>query len=221
MLANAMTEERKLQRVTITLIRNPKFALLSGLLMVGKTYIADNVPTAKTNGRDEMYGRAFVKSLDEKELAFVRLHEVGHKMYRHLTTWRKLHKENHKLANMACDYVINIMLRDLDPGEEHIAMPRYKDGPMKGRIMGLVDERFRGMNSKQVFDILKQEGEGGEGGEGNPDEEGFDEHGWDEAEELSEDEAKELEREIDQAIRQGIINDRKLNGGEAGGLARD
>jgi hypothetical protein len=221
MLANAMTEERKLQRVTITLIRNPKFALLSGLLMVGKTYIADNVPTAKTNGRDEMYGRAFVKSLDEKELAFVRLHEVGHKMYRHLTTWRKLHKENHKLANMACDYVINIMLRDLDPIEEHIAMPRYKDGPMKGKIMGLVDERFRGMNSKQVFDILKEEGEGEGGDERNPDEEGFDEHGWDEAEELSEDEAKELEREIDQAIRQGIINDRKLNGDGAGGLARD
>jgi predicted metal-dependent peptidase len=76
------------------------------------------------------------------------------------------------------------------------------------------------MNSKQVFDILKSEGVG-DGGEGNPDEEGFEEHGWDEAEELSEDEAKELEREIDQAIRQGIINDRKLNGEGAGGLARD
>jgi predicted metal-dependent peptidase len=215
-----MTEERKLQRVTITLIRNPKFALLSGLLMVGKTYIADNVPTAKTNGRDEMYGRAFVKSLDEKELAFVRLHEVGHKMYRHLTTWRKLYNEDKGLANAACDYVINIMLHDLDPAGDYITMPKYKDGPMKGQIMGLLDERFRGMNSKEVFDILKQEPRRGGSG-GNPNEEGFDEHGWDEAEALGEDEAKELEREIDQAIRQGIINDRKLNGEGAGGLARD
>jgi len=221
MLGTAMTEERKLQRVTITLLRNPKFALLSGVLMLGKTYIADNVPTAKTNGRDEMYGRKFVKELTEKELAFVRLHEVGHKMYRHLTTWRKLYKEDAKLANAACDYVINIMLRDLDPTEEYIAMPRHKDGPHKGEIMGLVDPAFRGMNSKQVFDILKQEGRRGGGGDRNPDEEGFDDHAWDEAEELSADERKELEREIDQAIRQGIINDKKLNGDGSGGLARD
>jgi len=33
--------------------------------------------------------------------------------------------------------------------------------------MGLVDERFRGMNAKQVFDILREEkGKGGSGGSG-------------------------------------------------------
>ena len=52
-----MLEERKLQKAKISLMRDPKFALLSGILMVGKTTIDENIPTAATNGRDERYGR--------------------------------------------------------------------------------------------------------------------------------------------------------------------
>ena len=58
-----MTEERKLAKVKISLMREPKFALWQGVMMVGKTRIDDNVPTAATNGRDEVYGRKFVKDL--------------------------------------------------------------------------------------------------------------------------------------------------------------
>ena len=179
-----MLEERKVQKAKISLMRNSKFALLSGIMMVGRTRVDDNIPTACTNGRDERYGREFVKKLRDPELAFVVAHENAHKMYRHLTTWRKLHDENHSLANQACDYVINLMLKDLDPSESVIAMPRYTDGPLKGRVMGLVDERFRGMNAKQVFDILKEEDEGGGGGDGD----GFDDHDWDGARDMTEEE---------------------------------
>jgi len=217
-----MLEERKVQKAKITLMRNPKFALLSGVLMVGRTSVVDNVPTACTNGRDERYGRKFVKDLREQELNFLVAHENGHKMYRHLTTWKKLHDENHRLANQACDYVINLMLKDLDPTESVIAMPRFPQGhPMAGRVMGLVDERFRGMNSKQVFDILKQEQE--EGGSGGDDGEdgGFDDHDWQDAKDMSEEEKKELEREIDQAIRQGVMAQQKLAGSGVGGLDRE
>jgi len=76
-------EERKLKKVKISLMRNPMFAMWSGLMMVGKTRIDDDCPTAATNGRDEIYGREFVKDLTEKELAFVVLHECMHKIYRH------------------------------------------------------------------------------------------------------------------------------------------
>ena len=34
-----MNEERKLQKVKINLMRDPKFALMSGILMVGKTLV--------------------------------------------------------------------------------------------------------------------------------------------------------------------------------------
>lgn len=206
-----MSEERKLQKVKINLMRDPKFALMSGILMVGKTGIKDGIPTACTNGRDEWYGREFVKKLTEKELGFVVAHEAMHKMYRHLTTWRKLHDEDARLTNCACDYVINLQLKDLDKAESVIAMPTYKDGPNKGEKMGLVDEKFRGMNAKQVFDILKQEQDGDDGGDG--DGEGFDEHDWDGAEDLSDEEKKELERQVDQAIRQGLIAQKKFGKG--------
>lgn len=215
-----MSEERKLQKVKINLMRDPKFALMSGILMVGKTGIKDGIPTACTNGRDEWYGRDFVKKLTEKELGFVVAHEAMHKMYRHLTTWRKLHDEDARLANAACDYVINLQLKDLDRVESVIAMPTYKDGPNKGEKMGLVDEKFRGMNAKQVFDILKQEQDGDGGGQGDGDGEGFDEHDWDGAEDLSDEEKKELERQVDQAIRQGLIAQKKFGKG-AGDLERE
>jgi len=215
MLGEKLTPERKLQRVKINLLRNPKVAVMSGILMVGRTFVDATLPTARTNGRDEWYGEKFIATLDERELAFVIMHEASHKMYRHLTTWKKLHDENHELANMACDYVINLMLRDLDPTETFMAMPRNKDG----KVMGLIDERFRGMNAKQVFDILKQEQEKRGRGQGQGEGEGFDEHDWDGAK-LSEDDAKELEREIDQAIRQGLIAEQKVKGNGRSDLAR-
>jgi predicted metal-dependent peptidase len=216
-----MLEERKLQKAKITVMRNPKFALLQGVMMVGKTHVRDDIPTACTNGRDEMYGRAFVKKMSDRELAFVIAHEAGHKMYRHLTTWTKLHTENAQLANQAMDYVINLMLKDLDPNESVIAMPRYTEDTghpkaKKGDFMGLVDERFRGMNTKQVYDILKEEQKDGKGG-GSGEGDGFDEHDWEGAEGLSDEEKQELAREIDQAIRQGLIAHQK-NIGKGGGM---
>ena len=217
-----MNEERKVQKAKITLMRDPKFALLSGILMVGKTGVDENTPTARTNGRDEWYGRKFVKDLSDAELMFVVAHENYHKMYRHLTTWKKLHDIDHRLANQACDYVINLQLRNLDSSEKLISMPKYKDGLMRGKPMGLCDARFANMNAKQVFDILREEQEegGGGGGGGDGDGEGFDDHDWGEAEDMTEEEKKELERDIDQAIRQGIIAAKRAGEG-AGGLDRE
>ena len=210
------TEERKLRRVKVNLMRRPEFALWSGIMMVGSTSLSDDVPTAVTNGRDEIYGRDLVKMLNDKELGFVILHETLHKAFRHLTTWRKLYKADPQLANMACDYVINLMLVGMDKGEQFIAFPK-KDGER----FGLYDEKYRGMNAKQVFDLLKQEqkdsGGGNDfGGKGD----GFDQHDWDGAGELNEQESKELEREIDQALRQGQIAAQKTAGKQHGDIDR-
>ena len=215
-----MLEERKVQKSKISLMRSPNFALLSGVMMVGKTKVVENLRTACTNGRDESYGRAFVKGLRDQELNFVVAHENYHKMYRHLTTWRKLHDIDHKVANKACDYVINLQLQDLDPNGVLVAMPRYKNG----KAMGFVDERFRGMNAKEVFDILmKEKEEGGGGDDGDPDngDPEFDDHDWDGARDMTPEEKKELEREIDQAIRQGIMAQQKIAGNGAGNLDRE
>ena len=219
----AITTERKLARCKIGLMRNKKFALMSGLLMVGTTSIVDGLPTARTNGRDEEYGRAFVDGMSEIEVSFVIMHECMHKMYQHLTTWRKLYDIDRDLANQACDYVINLELKELDPAEQFIAMPRDK----AGKNVGLIDTKFRGMSTKQVWDILrKEQDEGKQGGEGKPGGnkggkgDSLDDHDWEGANALGKEEKEALAKEIDQAIREGIANDKKMNGDKAGDLAR-
>lgn len=204
-------EERRLKKVKISLMRNSKFALWSGILMVGKTYVRDDIPTACTNGRDEIYGSKFIKELDDKELAFVVLHEALHKAYRHLFIWRKLAEEDRELTNAACDYVINLQLVELDPNQDVIAIP-MKDG----KVYGLVDKKYKGMNTKQVFDALKAEGKSGDDfGDG------FDYHNWEEAKDLTDAVKKELEKEIDQALRSGQIAQTKLHGKGGGGMNRE
>lgn len=216
-------EERKLKRVKIGLMRNPQFALWSGIMMVGKTTLSDDIPTAMTDGRDEWYGRDFVKKLPDEELAFVVLHENMHKALRHLTTWRKLYNENPQLANVACDYVINLMIVESDPQGKFVRFPKWPDGPQQGERMGCYDEQYKGMTAKQVFDLLKQEQEEGEGegGGSGGGQQGFDEHDWQGAKDLSAEDKQELEREIDQAIRQGMIAQQKAIGQGAGNLHRE
>ena len=205
-------QERRLKKIKIALMRNPQFAYWQGIMMVGKTELREDTCTAATNGRDEFYGREFVKELDDKELAFVVLHENLHKAYRHLFIWKKLDEIDRNLTNAACDYVINLQLVEMDPNEQVIAMPKKN-----GKVNGLLDLRFKGMNTKQVFDILrKEQEENGDIGEGN-----FDFHDWDGAKELSAEDKKVLEREIDQAIRQGQIAHTKVHGKGAGGANRE
>lgn len=237
MLKNKLPAERRLELVHVSLMRDKRFAFFAGLFMVGRTTIVDQPITARTNGRDAEYGRGFVDTLSDKELAFLVLHENMHKCYRHLTTWRALYDKDRRRANMACDYVINIQLQDMDPDERLIAMPRDKK---TGQIIGLVDEKYRGMDAKQVWDLLesgKREGQKPRRGESGPGEqgqdqgqgddeqsdnesgssEGFDEHDWEGAKEMGESEQKELAQEIDRALRQGGIYAGKVGGN----LSRD
>jgi len=107
---------------------------------------------------------------------------------------------------MACDYVINQQISDIDENGRLIKVPS----------MALIDKRFRGMDSKQVFDILKQEQEQG-GGQGQGDGEGqpLDDHMWQNAADMPSAEREALEKAIDQAIRQGEQLAGKLGGTSA------
>lgn len=214
------TTERKLKRVKINLMRDPRFAYWRGIMMIGTTSIDDKFPTAYTDGCNEVYGRALIESQDDKQVAFVVLHENLHKIGRDLGIWRKLFEEDAQLANMACDYHHNLLLVDMDPLEQTIRFPTHPDG----QRMGLLDERFRGMDVPTIFRILKKEKQEGKGpfkpdGDGQQTE-NFDEHGWGDADSRTEDEKHELEREIDRALRVGEMEHRKVNGNKSGDMER-
>ena len=104
-IGKQLTEEQRLSKAVVDIM--PRIPEISGLLMIGERKIDETVPTACTNGRDEFYGRAFVAAHNDAELRFVVIHEVFHKMYRHLVTWAHLWKICPRTANIAMDYDIN------------------------------------------------------------------------------------------------------------------
>jgi len=232
-----LTAEQRIEKCHINLMKHPNFCLFSGLFMVGRVTVDDETPTARTNGLHVVYGRAFVERLNDKQLAFLILHENMHKAYRHLVVWRKLYLENSPLANMACDYVINLQLIEYDPHGNTIELPTDEEG----NPMGCLDEAYKGMDAHEVYLLLKKkckssggkgkgnvkvilvggnesggEGDGeseenGEGG-GKGNQESFDEHDWDGAEEMSAEEVQESAKEIENALRQGAILAGKMKG---------
>jgi predicted metal-dependent peptidase len=93
----AVTAEQRLEKNVVKIFSNSKYAALSGVLLIGERSVDDTIPTACTNGRDERYGREMIDALSDAELRYVILHEVRHKLYRHLKTWKNLHDINHSL----------------------------------------------------------------------------------------------------------------------------
>ena len=205
-----LSAEQRLSKNITQIMGNPKYVALAGVLMIGEKGIKDDCPTAYTNGRDDYYGRAFVDGLADSEFRFLILHETYHKLFKHLTTWEHLNKDDPKLANMACDYVINLMIAD-ENRDMFAVMPKDAEG----NAIGLLDEKFRNMDTAQVYKILKQEQEEKGGAASSTPNEGggLDEHDWEGAQEMSADEQRELAQEIDQAVRQGALTAGKVGSG--------
>ena len=225
-----LTEEQRLTKAVVSIMSSPKYVALAGVLMIGERSVVDDpsVPTACTNGRDEFYGREFVSKLNDAELRFLVLHEVYHKLFRHLTTWKHLYMQDAYLANVSCDYVINLKIVD----------DNYQDGfaTMTGELAkGCYDRKYVGMDTAQVFHLLRKDqpqGGGGRGGiivigdpedgDGTPQngsgslpdgQEPFDAHDWEGAQEMTADEQRDLAREIDEAVRQGALVAGKMGSG--------
>ena len=224
-----LTAEQRIERCHVQMMKHKNFCLFSGLFMIGKVSVVDkDLPfTAQTNGLDVVYGRGFVDSLNDKQLAFLILHENMHKAYRHLIVWEKLYKENAVLANMACDYVINLQIYDYDSSQEVTEFPTTPDG----KNLGCLDEAYRGMDAHQVFlELVKKHGknagkkkvyvigqgsqpsDGNDEGEGEGLPEGLDEHDWEGAQSMSEQEKEAQAKEVESALRQGSILVGKMGG---------
>ena len=224
-----LTAEQRIERCHVQMMKHKNFCLFSGLFMIGKVSVVDkDLPfTAQTNGLDVVYGRGFVDSLNDKQLAFLILHENMHKAYRHLIVWEKLYKQNGVLANMACDYVINLQIHDYDQNQEVTEFPTTPDG----KNLGCLDEAYRGMDAHQVFlELVKKHGkdagkpkiyvigqgneqaEGNDEGEGEGLPDGLDEHDWEGAQAMSDQEKEAQAKEVESALRQGSILVGKMGG---------
>ena len=197
---SSLTQEQRLIRCVVEVMG--KVPAIAGIMMVGKREVSYNeaeVPTACTNGRDEWYGSTFLTPLRMPQIRFLVLHENYHKMYRHLKTWAHLWRIDAHLANIAMDHDINIKIMD-EYGQ---------DGWVEFIKGGCLNYDYRGWGTAKIFwHLHKKKKDNPQGGNGNPEDgdgEPLDEHDFEGAQEMDAEEKRELEREIDEAIRQGDI----------------
>jgi predicted metal-dependent peptidase len=207
-----ITQEVRIKRGHIAMMKHPETALYSGVMMMGETSVDDKPITAYTDGVNKRYGRAFLTAVckEDAEVNGLILHENLHIVLRHMMYGRDMFMENKDRANRAADYVVNGIIMAIKD-KKLIKLP---DG-------ALYDPRFDDMNMRQVYNILKDEEEegGGGGGKGKPKEGGepsngsgqgeyqFDDHDF-EGEgggQMTDEQMKEMDSKIDRAIREGAI----------------
>ena len=205
LIQQSLTVEQRLHKAVSDIMMQDKYIALAGLLAIGDRSVRDDIPTACTNGRDERYGRAFCESLNDAELRFLILHENYHKLARHLHIYYHLYKIDPMLANMACDFWINHKLVEENKQD--------KFATMTGELSkGCYDDKYKNMSIVEIFNDLREEQEGN-GGQGQGGGEPFDTHEWEEAQGLSDEEQKELAKDIDDVIRQGALVAGKVGSG--------
>ena len=143
-LSELTPEEEKVQAERLTmgrvrlLLNKPFFGNLATRLVPVPTY---KLPTAGTDGRRFYYNPAFLKHLSDNEVLFLCGHEVLHCVFDH---FGRREGRNPALYNMAGDYVINIILVDEGVGDMITTVPI------------LLDYKYRGWTSEEVYDDLEQ-----------------------------------------------------------------
>lgn len=200
-----ITEEQRLHKAVVKLMSEEALTSLCGVIMVGKREVVDSIPTACTDGVNEKYGRKFIGSLSDPQLRAVILHELGHKMYMHLTTWEHLWRIDPDRANRAADRVVNLWVYDLI-NKDSVNAEFWTSPPP------LLDEKYRGMSVQQVFDDLGKQGQGQDQDQGQP-EPSMDEHDHESAQSMSEAQKQQVKQTIDSALRQGAMMADKLGSG--------
>lgn len=125
-------------------------------------------PTMAVDGHRMYYSSEFVKAMDEEELKFVVGHEIMHCVYQHFL---RIDGRDPRLWNCAGDYVINWELKECGIGRMPIAskMPNWEEdrefyakmGIGPNDPGGLIDAKYKGMTTEEVYDLLVEDAKNG------------------------------------------------------------
>jgi predicted metal-dependent peptidase len=141
-----LTDEERLKKNHIVLMRHPETALYSGIIMMGDSEVSDESFTAYTDGVNKKYSRSFMQKLKDVELRGLILHENLHVTLMHIPRHTDLMKENHTLANIAMDLVVNDIIMNLSDKQ----LASLPEG-------GVYDEKFHGWSVREIYNHLKKE----------------------------------------------------------------
>jgi predicted metal-dependent peptidase len=128
-----------------------------GSLALRFPWVEDNTcPTMATDGQRFYFNSQFVESITENEVKAVIIHEIMHVALMHPL---RVKGHDHRRANIAMDYAINLLIRDAG-----YRLPS----------MALLDDRYKDMSWEQIYKLLpeqkKDKSKDGQGqGQGQPD----------------------------------------------------
>lgn len=131
--------QQELDRTKIALMQSKESVFFTTIVFSLKFVWDDTQPTAYTDGYTLGFNPAFFLGMPKEQRVGVLVHEACHVAYDHMG--RRMGRDMN-LWNMAADHVINLEL--LGRG---FKLPEFR----------LADERFKGMSTEQVYNLLQAE----------------------------------------------------------------
>ena len=145
-------QEIAIKRAHVALMKHPETALYSGVMLMGHSEVVDAPFTAYTDGVNKKYGRAFLETIDkESKKRGLVLHENLHVALKQVIHGKAMFKENHKMANLAADFVVNDVIENIT-GTVGGTSERIVELP-NGAVY---DPMFHNWSMREVFRYLKQ-----------------------------------------------------------------
>jgi predicted metal-dependent peptidase len=191
----AITQETRLKKAHIALMKHRETALYSGVMLMGKNAVIEDNVTAYTDGVNKKYGREFISKLTDAELRALILHENLHVALKHIPRFKKEFKDNAQAINVATDYAVNDVIMNLQDRD----LCKLPEG-------GLYDAKYHNWSVREIYeDLKKQQKENKDSGKGESLGKTLDEHGFEDAQSMTDEEAKEMSSKIDKALREGGI----------------
>ena len=153
--------ERALSKAKIDIIETGTH-FLSAITFSMVHVMTKDIATACVDGKTVSYNPHFFMILEPTGRTFVMAHESWHVALNHIGRAVALSDEDRKIYFQAADYVINLIL--VNSG---FLMPKVTEKMIQyappgsdiklGDTVGLLDSRFEGMSTDEVFKILKEE----------------------------------------------------------------
>lgn len=191
----AISQETRLKKAHIALMKHKETALYSGVMLMGKNSVIEDNVTAYTNGVDKKYGREFISKLTDAELRGLILHENLHVALKHIPRFKKEFKDNPQAINVATDYAVNDVIMNLRDRD----ICHLPEG-------GLYDAKYHNWSVREIYeDLKKQQKQNKDSGQGESLGKTLDEHDFENAQSMTDEEAKEMSSKIDKALREGGI----------------
>ena len=194
MTTHKLSPEDRIKKAHIALMKHPETALYSGVMMLGKSEVIDDCPTAKTDGINKYYGRKFIEELTDLNLRALILHENLHIALNHIGRFKKEYRKNPHNMNICADYVVNDVINHLEDKE----LCKLPEGC-------LYEEKYHNWSVNEILKDLDKQDKDENCSMQTTNLKPLDEHDFENGKSMTPQEQQEMTKKIENALKEGSI----------------